>query len=124
LIPGKLTLGEFLNRELLLIVLSPEFDPDPIEFRLQSSSKAWCRGCWRAREVSHCTQKWIINHILDSVAELAGGGGRTPHGASQAMGRRLIKKTGDIASVQRRLRHKNAAYSMRHRKWKVPAPGV
>lgn len=57
----------------------------------------------------------MINHIWDSVAELAGGVGRTPHSARHAMGRRLIDKTGNIASVQRQLRHKNAAYSVRYR---------
>ncbi len=56
----------------------------------------------------------MINHIWDSVAELAGVVGRTPHSARHAMGRHLIEKTGNIASVQRQLGHKNAAYSMQY----------
>jgi integrase len=56
----------------------------------------------------------MINHIWSSVAELAGVSGRTPHSARHAMGRHLIKKTGNIASVQRQLGHKNAAYSMQY----------
>ncbi|MCI0387428.1 MAG: site-specific integrase [Acidobacteria bacterium] len=56
----------------------------------------------------------MINHIWDDVAELAGVSGRTPHSARHAMGRHLIEKTGNIASVQRQLGHKNAAYSMQY----------
>jgi integrase len=56
----------------------------------------------------------MINLIWDSVAELAGVAGRTPHSARHAMGRHLIEKTGNIAAVQRQLGHKNAAYSMQY----------
>lgn len=56
----------------------------------------------------------MINHVWDSVAELAGVAGRTPHSARHAMGRHLIEKTGNIAAVQRQLGHKNAAYSMQY----------
>jgi len=50
----------------------------------------------------------------NEVAKLAGVVGRTPHSARHAMGRHLIEKTGNIASVQRQPGHKNAAYSMRY----------
>lgn len=56
----------------------------------------------------------MINHVWASVAEIAGVSGRTPHSARHAMGRHLIEKTGNIASVQRQLGHKNAAYSMQY----------
>jgi len=56
----------------------------------------------------------MINHIWDSVADLAGVVGRTPHSARHAMRRHLIEKTGNIASVQRQLGYKNAAYSMQY----------
>jgi len=56
----------------------------------------------------------MVNNIWNEVAKLAGVIGRTPHSARHAMGRHLIEKTGNIASVQRQLGHKNAAYSMQY----------
>ena len=39
---------------------------------------------------------------------------KTPHAARHAMGRHIIDKTGNVAAVQRRLGHKNAAYSLKY----------
>lgn len=40
--------------------------------------------------------------------------GKTPHSARHAMGKHIVKKTSNIAAVQRQLGHKNAAYSMHY----------
>ena len=55
-----------------------------------------------------------VNLVWDEVAAAAGVQGKTPHSARHAMGRHLIKKTGNIAAVQRQLGHKNVAYSVQY----------
>jgi len=56
----------------------------------------------------------VINTVFKEVCSLAGVEGHTPHDARHAMGRYLIKKTGNIAAVQRQLGHTNAAYSIQY----------
>ena len=54
----------------------------------------------------------VINTMSNEVCSLAGVEGHTPHDARHAMGRHLIKKTGNIAAVQRQFGHTNVAYSI------------
>lgn len=56
----------------------------------------------------------MINEIWNDVCVLAGVSGKTPHSARHAMGRYIIRKTGNIEAVQRQLGHRNATYSMQY----------
>ncbi len=55
-----------------------------------------------------------VNRVWDDVCQAAAVEGRSPHSARHAMGRRLIKRTGNIAAVQRQLGHRNAVYSIQY----------
>ena len=52
-----------------------------------------------------------INDVWNKVAKLADVDGKTPHSARHAMGRKVIKRTGNIAAVQQVLGHKNISSS-------------
>ena len=45
---------------------------------------------------------------------MAGVSGKTPHSAQHGMGRHILKKTQNVAAVQRQLNHTNAAYSLQY----------
>ena len=45
---------------------------------------------------------------------MAGVSGKTPHSAGHGMGRHILKKTHNLAAVQRLLNHSNAAYSLQY----------
>jgi integrase len=53
----------------------------------------------------------VINNIWNKVCKAAGISGKTPHSSRHAMGKYIIKKTGNPAAVQKQLGHKNPAYS-------------
>ena len=55
-----------------------------------------------------------ISKIWNQVCQYAGVANKSPHSARHAMGKHVMKKTGNIAAVQRQLKHKNAAYSMQY----------
>jgi integrase len=55
-----------------------------------------------------------INAIWNEVCGLAHVKGKTPHSAHHAMGRHIMKKTGNAAAVQRQLGHSNVAYSLQY----------
>lgn len=55
-----------------------------------------------------------INTIWNEVCQMAGITGRTPHSARHAMGRHLMKKTGNPAAVQRQLGHSSVAVSLQY----------
>ncbi len=55
-----------------------------------------------------------INQIWNEVAKTAGLSGKTPHSARHAMGKRIMKKLGNPAAVQRQLGHRNATYSLQY----------
>jgi integrase len=52
-----------------------------------------------------------LNNIWNKVAKLAMVEDKTPHSARHAMGRKVIKRTGNIAAVQQVLGHKNISSS-------------
>lgn len=56
----------------------------------------------------------VINDVWNEVLEIAGVENKTPHSARHAMGKHIMKKTGNVAAVQRQLGHKNAVYSMQY----------
>lgn len=55
-----------------------------------------------------------LNHIWNEVARTAGVTGKTPHAARHAMGKRIMKRTGNVAAVQRQLGHRNASYALQY----------
>ncbi len=55
-----------------------------------------------------------INQLWNAVAKTAGLRGKTPHSARHAMGKRIMRKTGNPAAVQRQLGHRNAAYTLQY----------
>jgi hypothetical protein len=55
-----------------------------------------------------------FNTIWNAVCRVAQVQGRTPHSARHAMGKHIIAKTGNIASVQKQLGHRQAAYAMQY----------
>lgn len=59
-------------------------------------------------------QAKAINEIWNHVCDKAGVKGKTPHSARHAMGRHIIKKTGNVAAVQRQLGHKNPLYPLQY----------
>ena len=56
---------------------------------------------------------WTINHIWNSVCKSLNIK-KSPHSARHAMGNFIMKKTGNLAAVQRQLGHLNAASSMQY----------
>lgn len=56
----------------------------------------------------------VINSIWSEACQLARISGKTPNSARHAMGRHLMKKTGNAAAVQRQLGHSNVAYSLQY----------
>ena len=48
------------------------------------------------------------------MAKSAGLSGKTPHAARHAMGKRIMRNTGNLAAVQRQLGHRNAAYTLQY----------
>ena len=56
----------------------------------------------------------VINTIWNEVCKLANLKGKTPHSARHAMGRHLMKKTGNAAAVQRQLGHSHVAFSLQY----------
>ena len=55
-----------------------------------------------------------VNDVWNEVCRLANVQGRTPHSARHAMGKHIMAKTGNIAAVQKQLRHKQPAYAMQY----------
>jgi integrase len=55
-----------------------------------------------------------LNQIWNDVAQAAGLTGKTPHAARHAMGKRIMRNTGNLAAVQRQLGHRNAAYTLQY----------
>ncbi len=55
-----------------------------------------------------------LNQIWNHVAQAAGLSGKTPHAARHAMGKRILRKTGNLAAVQRQLGHRNATYTLQY----------
>lgn len=55
-----------------------------------------------------------LNLIWNEVAKTAGLSGKTPHAARHAMGKRIMRNTGNLAAVQRQLGHRNAAYTLQY----------
>jgi integrase len=56
----------------------------------------------------------VINTVWNEACRLARIRGKTPHSARHAMGRHIMKKTGNAAAVQRQLGHSNVAYSLQY----------
>jgi integrase len=56
----------------------------------------------------------VINTIWNEVCKLANLKGKTPHSARHAMGRHIMKKTGNAAAVQRQLGHSHVAFSLQY----------
>ncbi len=56
----------------------------------------------------------VINNIWNKVCKAAGITGKTPHSSRHAMGKFIIKKTGNPAAVQTQLGHINPAYSLQY----------
>ena len=55
-----------------------------------------------------------VNTVWNETCRLAHIRGKTPHSARHAMGRHIMKKTGNAAAVQRQLGHSNVAYSLQY----------
>jgi len=58
----------------------------------------------------------VINNIWNRVCKAAGVTGKTPHSSRHAMGKYIMKKTGNPAAVQKQLGHINPAYSIQYSK--------
>ena len=56
----------------------------------------------------------MVNTVWNEACRLARIRGKTPHSARHAMGRHVMKKTGNAADVQRQLGHSNVAYSLQY----------
>ena len=56
----------------------------------------------------------VINTVWNEACRWANVKGKTPHAARHAMGRHLVKKTGNVAAVQHQLGHRNATYTLQY----------
>ena len=56
----------------------------------------------------------VINNIWNRVCKAAGISGKTPHSCRHAMGKFIMKKTGNPAAVKKQLAHINPAYSFQY----------
>ena len=56
----------------------------------------------------------VINNIWNRVCKAAGVTGKTPHASRHAMGKYIMKKTGNPAAVRKQLGHTNPAYSLQY----------
>ena len=55
-----------------------------------------------------------LNYLWNAIAGTAGVTGKTPHAARHAMGKRIMRRTGNVAAVQRQLGHRNASYALQY----------
>lgn len=110
---GGLTHGYQISREGMVAVeayLEYEREKDNDKWKSESLFLS-------AAENSHGDGRLnarMINTIWNRVCEEAGVEGKSPHSARHAMGRHIMKKTGNVAAIQRQLGHKNATYSLQY----------